>query len=91
MAEYETSSFAVNAWRQLITGATTKPTTEAVGTATSDELDLAHSQGYGLGWNKAVEEVLSILANRLDTLSTLNRDKTEVQIIARAVAQMSDK
>jgi hypothetical protein len=50
-----------------------------------------HSDGFVKGWNLAVTEVLGVLAERLDIVNLLDRDSAEIQIIIRAVKQMSDK
>jgi len=57
----------------------------------ANEYTHAHSEGFTEGWNLAITEVLGVLADRLDIVNLLDRDSSEIQIIIRAVKQMSDK
>ena len=57
----------------------------------ANEYTHAHSEGFTEGWNLAITEVLGVLADRLDIVNLLDRDSAEIQIIIRAVKQMSDK
>jgi len=57
----------------------------------ANEYTHAHSEGFTEGWNLAITEVLGVLADRLDIVNLLERDSAEIQIIIRAVKQMSDK
>jgi hypothetical protein len=54
-------------------------------------IDDRYSEGYADGWNECVEEIIKLLAERLDIINLLERDSAEIQIITRAVKQMSDK
>jgi hypothetical protein len=60
--------------------------------ATSDEIDLAHSEGFGLGWNKAIEEVLSFISELEDRNISLGRPENhDLRTLRNKIREASDK
>jgi len=60
--------------------------------ATSDEIDLAHSEGFGLGWNKAIEEVLSFISDLEDRNIALGRlENHDLRTLRNKIREASDK
>jgi len=59
---------------------------------TSDEIDLAHSEGFGLGWNKAIEEVLSFISDLEDRNIALGRlENHDLRVLRNMIKEASDK
>ena len=72
-----------------ITGGTL-PAPKAV--VTSDEIDLAHSEGFGLGWNRAVEEILKFVTDLEDRNITLGRlENHDLRVLRNMIKEASDK
>ena len=59
---------------------------------TSDEIDFAHSEGFGLGWNKAVEEVLKFVTDLEDRNIALGRlENHDLRVLRNMIKEASDK
>lgn len=59
---------------------------------TSDEIDLSHSEGFGLGWNRAIEEVLSFISELEDRNIALGRlENHDLRTLRNKIREASDK
>ena len=60
--------------------------------ATSDQIDLAHSEGFGLGWNRAVEEILKFVTDLEDRNIALGRlENHDLRVLRNMIKEASDK
>jgi len=59
---------------------------------TSDEIDFAHSEGFGLGWNRAVEEMLKFVTDLEDRNIALGRlENHDLRVLRNMIKEASDK
>ena len=59
---------------------------------TSDEIDFAHSEGFGLGWNRAVEEILKFVTDLENRNIALGRlENHDLRVLRNMIKEASDK